>query len=201
VSIVLKSGSLNLLEPSWPVEACSGIALPFTKRKHAVPRHVVELYNKKTGKCRYSNIHIHSADLEDGSHSRQIAPLEEQCHNSKNAHFELCPQEVCLRPYLLSGKASHVYFLKWFREGRSVVLLMLLHRPVQWFFLSSEKLYFSGCDGVLLEVRYVHFPSATALSGPGPPHRAFTITISLSLSHSLTHTRARARCQLLWTSI
>jgi hypothetical protein len=28
VSIVLKSGSLNLLEPSGPVKACNGIALP-----------------------------------------------------------------------------------------------------------------------------------------------------------------------------
>jgi len=27
--IVLKSGSLNLLEPSGPVQACNGIALPF----------------------------------------------------------------------------------------------------------------------------------------------------------------------------
>ena len=27
---VLKSGSLNLLEPSWPVHACNGLALPFT---------------------------------------------------------------------------------------------------------------------------------------------------------------------------
>jgi hypothetical protein len=29
VSIVLKSGSLNLLEPSGPVKACNGIDLPF----------------------------------------------------------------------------------------------------------------------------------------------------------------------------
>ena len=29
VSTVLKSGSLNLLEPSGPVQACNGIALPF----------------------------------------------------------------------------------------------------------------------------------------------------------------------------
>jgi hypothetical protein len=29
VPIVLKSGSLNLLEPSGPVKACNGIALPF----------------------------------------------------------------------------------------------------------------------------------------------------------------------------
>jgi hypothetical protein len=29
VPIVLKSGSLNLLEPSGPVRACRGIALPF----------------------------------------------------------------------------------------------------------------------------------------------------------------------------
>jgi len=28
VSIVLKSGSLNLLEPSGPVQACNGISLP-----------------------------------------------------------------------------------------------------------------------------------------------------------------------------
>jgi len=28
VSIVLKSGSLNLLEPSGPVQVCNGIALP-----------------------------------------------------------------------------------------------------------------------------------------------------------------------------
>jgi len=30
VPIVLKSGSLNLLEPSGLVQACNGIALPFT---------------------------------------------------------------------------------------------------------------------------------------------------------------------------
>jgi len=28
VPIVLKSGSLNLLEPSWPVQGCNGTALP-----------------------------------------------------------------------------------------------------------------------------------------------------------------------------
>ena len=28
--IVLKSGGLNLLEPSGPVQACNGTALPFT---------------------------------------------------------------------------------------------------------------------------------------------------------------------------
>ena len=31
VTIFLKSGSLKLLEPSGPVQACSGIALPFTE--------------------------------------------------------------------------------------------------------------------------------------------------------------------------
>jgi hypothetical protein len=72
-----------------------------------------------TGKCTQQN-----------TNHKHIAPLEEQCHNSKNAHFELYPQEVCLRPYLPSGIASHVYFLNWPREGRSVVLLLMrLHRP------------------------------------------------------------------------
>ena len=32
VPIVLKSGSLNLLEPSGPVKACNGIALPLPRR-------------------------------------------------------------------------------------------------------------------------------------------------------------------------
>jgi hypothetical protein len=32
VPIVLKSGNLNLLEPSGPVQACNRIALPFTNR-------------------------------------------------------------------------------------------------------------------------------------------------------------------------
>ena len=31
MSIVLKSGNLNLLEPSGPVQACNGIALPLKK--------------------------------------------------------------------------------------------------------------------------------------------------------------------------
>jgi hypothetical protein len=31
VPIVLKSGSLNLLEPSGPVQTCNGIALPLTR--------------------------------------------------------------------------------------------------------------------------------------------------------------------------
>jgi len=36
VPIVLKSGSLNLLEPSGPVQACNGIALPFFKNGHSL---------------------------------------------------------------------------------------------------------------------------------------------------------------------
>jgi hypothetical protein len=84
-----------------------------------------------------------------------ITHIEEQCHKSKNAHFELCSQEVCLRPHLPSVIASHVYFLKWPREGRSVVLLKRLHRPGHCLFLSAEKLYFSSCDSVLLGVRHI----------------------------------------------
>jgi hypothetical protein len=90
------------------------------------------------------------------THCIYIIPLEKECHNSEKAHFELRPQEVCLRPYLPSGIASHVYFLKWPREGRSVVILMRFQRPGQWFYLFPEKLYFSSGDGVLLGVWYIH---------------------------------------------
>ena len=31
--IVTKSGNLNLLEPSGPVQACNGTALPFTQNE------------------------------------------------------------------------------------------------------------------------------------------------------------------------
>jgi hypothetical protein len=102
------------------------------------------------------HVHILSIGMKMVRQNRNITHLEEQCHNPNNAHFELCPQEVCLRPYLLSGIASQVYFLKWPRQGRSVlVFLMRLHRPGQWFFFSPGKLYISSCDGVLLGVRYV----------------------------------------------
>jgi hypothetical protein len=41
VPIVLKSGSLNLLEPSGPVKGCNGMALPFiftfSQHKNTVP--------------------------------------------------------------------------------------------------------------------------------------------------------------------
>jgi uncharacterized protein YhbP (UPF0306 family) len=37
----LKSGSLNLLEPSGPVQACNGAALPFTGIQYQVEKHKV----------------------------------------------------------------------------------------------------------------------------------------------------------------
>jgi hypothetical protein len=46
VSIFLKSGSLNLLEPSGPVKACNGIALPYVFDY----AHFVEQYG---GACNY----------------------------------------------------------------------------------------------------------------------------------------------------
>jgi hypothetical protein len=37
VPIVIKSGSLNLLEPSGPVKVCNGIALPLPLTHYVVP--------------------------------------------------------------------------------------------------------------------------------------------------------------------
>jgi len=51
VPIVLKSGSLNLLEPYGPVQACNGIALPLAFSKQMViPLSVLtpDIYSKKT---------------------------------------------------------------------------------------------------------------------------------------------------------
>ena len=63
--IVLKSGSLNLLEPSGPVQACNGIALPlvyllgleeatFASLRVTVPclnGGKIELWNVKNVQC------------------------------------------------------------------------------------------------------------------------------------------------------
>jgi hypothetical protein len=53
VPIVLKSGSLNLLEPLGPVQVCNGIALPFFTRcswGHAVAQLVEALRYKPEGR-------------------------------------------------------------------------------------------------------------------------------------------------------
>ena len=39
--IVLKSGSLSLLEPTGPVQACNGIALPFTQSLLYFPKNAI----------------------------------------------------------------------------------------------------------------------------------------------------------------
>jgi hypothetical protein len=59
-------------------------------------------------------------------------------------------------PQIISTRWNSVtrLFSKMATRGRSVVLLMRLHRPGQRFFLSPEKLYFSSFDSVLLGVRY-----------------------------------------------
>jgi hypothetical protein len=99
---------------------------------------------------------VESSNLSNLTSTTYRAPRRTVSELKKKTHFELRPQEVCLRPYVPSGIASHVYFLKWPREGRSVVfLLMWLHRPRLWLFLSPENSYFSNCDCVLLGVRYV----------------------------------------------
>ena len=41
--IILKSGSLNLLEPSGPVQACNGIALPLPHISNDLLDHEFEL--------------------------------------------------------------------------------------------------------------------------------------------------------------
>jgi hypothetical protein len=43
VPIVLKSGNVNFLEPSGPVQACNGIALPFTAPYFQFSMHVQQL--------------------------------------------------------------------------------------------------------------------------------------------------------------
>jgi hypothetical protein len=67
-----------------------------------------------------------------------------------------CARRDSAGPTERRRRRSHVCFLKWSREGRSdIVLLIGLHRPGQWLFLSPEKVYFASCDRILLGVRYV----------------------------------------------
>jgi hypothetical protein len=50
--IVLKSGSLNLLEPSGPVKACNGIDLPFNYIAMEVAIYIKEHKIKEDGHVR-----------------------------------------------------------------------------------------------------------------------------------------------------
>ena len=52
---VLKSGSLSLLETSWPVQACNGIALTFTQKLTQVK---VLIFRKSTGYSCKDNINL-----------------------------------------------------------------------------------------------------------------------------------------------
>ena len=45
-AVVMKSGSLNLLEPSGPVQACNGVALPFS-----VSNEGPDIVTKKVSSC------------------------------------------------------------------------------------------------------------------------------------------------------
>jgi len=51
VPTVLKSWSLNLLEPSRPVQACNGIVLPFLSVLHQPLNHASVLCNIPIQKC------------------------------------------------------------------------------------------------------------------------------------------------------
>jgi hypothetical protein len=58
VPIVLKSGSINLLEPSGPVQACDGIALPFSLSCDDCHYLVIRTSNSFTMKATLSRILI-----------------------------------------------------------------------------------------------------------------------------------------------
>jgi hypothetical protein len=100
------------------------------------------------------------ATVHNGEEVSFILDPVQKKYRRENGRLSRCPTS-CYHPSLSpksclpSGIESHVYFLKCLLEGRSVVLVMRLHRPGQWFFLSPEELYFSSCDSVLLGGRYV----------------------------------------------
>ena len=49
-AVVTKSGSLNFLEPSGPVQACNGTALPFTAGVAVCLHCITGLANMSSGK-------------------------------------------------------------------------------------------------------------------------------------------------------
>jgi hypothetical protein len=59
----LKSGSLNLLEPSGPAQACNGIALPFTFTQTMVAMGIFPCKGKFPRQNRESNILDIVADI------------------------------------------------------------------------------------------------------------------------------------------
>jgi hypothetical protein len=78
----MKSGSLNLLEPSGPVQACNGIALPFTKKTNEDKLHTVgkESFQHLTFLKRTSQTNKNLSNYTTAEYDQEAA---EQCRRIK----------------------------------------------------------------------------------------------------------------------
>ena len=65
-AVVMKSGSLNFLEPSGPAQACYGITFLLLYVIHAVKKKVAELNRKFYKLCTVHNIKEHAARCANG---------------------------------------------------------------------------------------------------------------------------------------
>jgi hypothetical protein len=78
--IVLKSGSLNLLEPYGPVQTCNGIALPFTTththtHTHTCPRATVPLPSYRNTKDLSPSDNVHNFQKSSNEFTSNTLPL------------------------------------------------------------------------------------------------------------------------------
>jgi hypothetical protein len=55
-AVVTKTGDLNFLETSGPVQACNGTDLPFTARRIISPYYYIFYFGVKLGKIFFSGI-------------------------------------------------------------------------------------------------------------------------------------------------
>jgi hypothetical protein len=75
MSIVLKSRSLNLLEPSRPLQACNGIALPITiLYLHSPLRAAYLLVPLRSGECCWQHAIYEEEDLSIFVHAMRLRP-------------------------------------------------------------------------------------------------------------------------------
>jgi len=111
-AVVTKSGNLNFLELSGPVQACNGTAFYpiFKVRKHCVEKYMtqINLWRNKflsLSQCRFLSSHSHRennqwkemkcANLFTQKYERRYISFINKIHRTEKSNINLCCQVCC----------------------------------------------------------------------------------------------------------
>ena len=131
--IVLKSGSLNLLEPSGPLKACNGIALPF----------YLFVGPNMSFAMSPTNVMWRSPNLR----SEQLSPLDNHCRCNRS--FQLCRFA-----FLLRGFSNRLRLVYYFPEALWAPSLQAAHHVAFLFHFRTSII--SLCEHMCVSCCSIH---------------------------------------------